>query len=182
MKLTNVTVKELNCTHNISKVDFGKSVVDSRQKCYAGNMEKLKKVLGNLEISSSAQIVYLSLLSQGEATARVLAQRTGVTRPSVYDQVKELRSRDLVVERTIEGKTYFAVADVRKLESLMDEKIEDLKEDQKELKFNLPSLIVSAQSVQPKIRFFEGADGIQQLLKDVLWYDNITLSVYWSHR
>src|SRR3989344_8440375 len=86
-------------------------------------MDKLKTVLNDLGITGSAQRIYLSLLADGEATAHVLSKRTSITRPSVYDQIKELRSKDLIAERNIEGKTYFVASDVRRLNILMEEKI-----------------------------------------------------------
>lgn len=145
-------------------------------------MDKLKKVLDELEISASAQKIYLSLLREGEATARTLSKRTGVTRPSVYDQIKELRARDLVGERDIDGKTYFAPLDVRRLEQLLSDKIESLEEGRKDLRENMNALLAATQTPQPKIRFFEGEEGLRQLMKDILWHDSATLSIYWPYQ
>jgi len=144
-------------------------------------MKEITKILEDLGIAGSAQKIYLSLLRDGEATARMLSERTGITRPSVYDQIKELRKFDLVGERMIEGKTYFAPLDVRKLGSLLDEKIEKLKSDKNNLDKNLKQLLQATRSPQPKIRFFEGRESMQQLMKDILWHDEISLSIYWPY-
>lgn len=145
-------------------------------------MDKLREVLNHLGIPQSAQRVYLSLLEDGEATAHVLAKRTGVTRPSVYDQIKELRSKDLVAERAVGGTTFFAASDVRRLDAMLKDRIENLSNDRATLTATLASLTKQANAVQPKIRFFEGKEGVQQLMKDMLWHDNITLAIFWPHQ
>jgi len=144
-------------------------------------MKQLETILTNLSISQPAQQIYISLLKDGEATARTLASRTNITRTSIYDHVKLLKSKNLIVERAIDGTTFFAIGDVRQLEQLLGDQIDTLNTQQKFLSQQLPKLIASSQTVQPKIRFFEGADGTKQLLKDILWYDNITLYIYWPY-
>lgn len=99
----------------------------------------------------------------------------------MYDQIKELRTCDLVVERSIDGKTYFAPSDVRRLDKLLSEKIEHLESGRCILKENMEELLAATQSPQPRIRFFEGREGLQQLMKDILWHDATTLSIYWPY-
>ncbi|MCA9357447.1 ArsR family transcriptional regulator, partial [Candidatus Kaiserbacteria bacterium] len=119
-------------------------------------MKILEETLSDLGLIQTARVVLISLLTDGEATARVLSKRTGVTRPSVYDQLRDLRNRGLVVERDIRGKTFFAATDVSYLDSFVRDKIEALEARREALLEDLPSLLAQAQSVQPKIQFFEG--------------------------
>ena len=86
----------------------------------------------------------------------MLSHRTGITRTSVYDQMKILRAKGLVVERYIEGTTLFELADVRQLSILLDDQVGKLNAQQEYLAKNINALIDKSQSVQPKIRFFEG--------------------------
>jgi len=144
-------------------------------------MENIEKILAGINIPDPAQKIYITLLKEGEATARTLSHRTGVTRTSVYDQIKILRAKGLVMERFIEGATLFTIGDVRQLSTLLDDRIDKLSSQQKFLNNNLDLLIKKSQSVQPKIRFFEGKDGVRQLMKDILWYDDITLCLYWPY-
>lgn len=145
-------------------------------------MKKLTNVLGGIGVSPSAQKIYLSLLEKGEATAVILSKRTGMTRPSVYDQLNELRNTGLVGDRTLDGKKVFATLGVHRLEGLLSEKIEELEEGREDLKKNMQEMIKNSQSVQPRIRFFEGQDGVQQLMKDILWHDDVTLLIYWPYK
>jgi len=145
-------------------------------------MQNIQEILFGIGISVPAQKVYIALLEEGKATARTLASRTGITRTSVYDQIKALSAKGLIVERAIEGTTLFEVGDARQLSVLLDDQVAQLTSQQEYLAKNLNSLIDKSQSVQPKIRFFEGPDGVKQLLKDILWHDNITLFIYWPYK
>lgn len=145
-------------------------------------MKMLDNALTDLGLIQSARTVFISLLTDGEATARVLTKRTGLTRPSVYDQLRDLRNRGLVFERDIEGKTFFTATEVSKLDGLLRDKIEELETSRETLLEDLPSLLAQAQSVQPKIQFFEGKEGVQQMMKDMLWHDGETVKSFWPYR
>lgn len=144
-------------------------------------MEKLTIILTRLGLSDPEQTVYLSLLREGQATARLLSTRTNITRPSVYDQLKLLRRRGLVVELDQDGKTYFSSTNPEQLEILLSDKIEELEAGRATLKDTLASLLVNTNLVQPKIRFFEGSAGLQQLMKDMLWHDRMEILVFWPY-
>jgi len=145
------------------------------------NIDKVKSALRRLDLSDHQQTVYLSLLSAGATTARVLSSRTGITRPSVYDQLKTLRELNLVVELEVENKTHFAAADIKHLNALLEDKIDRLEQSRDFLKEALPSLRDSLETVAPKIRFFEGTEGVKQLLKDMMWHGDTTMQVYWPN-
>lgn len=144
-------------------------------------MKDMRKILTSIDVSIPAQEIYIALLENGKASARMLALRTGITRTSVYDQIKILRAKGLIVERMCDGTTLFEIGDVRQLSILLDEHVDHLKKQQDYLAQNMSSLIDKSASIQPKIRFFEGSDGVKQLLKDILWHDNITLYLYWPY-
>lgn len=144
-------------------------------------MQNIKEILASINLSEPAQAIYLDLLENGKATARTLSLRTGITRTSIYDHIKILRTRGLVVERAVEGSTLFEISDARQLTVLLNDQAERLQAQQAFLKNNLASLIDKSQSTQPKVRFFEGPDGVKQLLKDILWHDDITLYLYWPY-
>ena len=143
--------------------------------------KKLTNILDQLGLQTPEQTIYLSLLREGQATARMLAARTSITRPSVYDQLKLLRKRGLVVELDIDNKTYFSPTNPEQLTTLLDERIDQLEYNRAVLKTELPSLLSSLDLVQPKIRFFEGREGLQQLMKDMLWHEKMEILVLWPY-
>ena len=142
-------------------------------------MDKITAALRRLDLSVPEQTIYLALLRDGRATARVLSARTGITRPSVYDQLKLLISLSLVVELDVSGKAHFAAADIKHLDALLGDKIDRLEQSRASLAATLPSLIGSLDTVTPKLRFFEGSEGVKQLLKDIMWHDHTTLQIIW---
>ena len=146
------------------------------------SLPNITSALRRLDLSLPQQAIYLSLLSEGQATARILSARTGMTRPSVYDQVKSLMLLNLVVELDINGKAEFAAADIKYLDALLEDRIDRLEQSRAFLSEALPQLASSFHTVTPKVRFFEGEDGVKQLLKDIMWHDKTTLHIIWPDK
>jgi sugar-specific transcriptional regulator TrmB len=142
--------------------------------------DTISAALRRLDMTESEQAVYLSLLRDGRATARLLADRTGLTRPSVYDQLKKLIATNLVVELAVEGKAYFAAGDIKHLDALLGDRIDRLEQSRQFLLDALPDIEAGLDTVTPKIRFFEGEDGMKQLLKDIMWHDGVSVEATWN--
>lgn len=141
----------------------------------------LESILHSLGLPPSSQKIYTELLEHGETTARLLSEKLGITRPSTYDHLAILVKRGLVVEKKKENKTYFAADDVRHIERALAENIETLKEQKESFATMLPSLIKDFSTESPKIRFFEGKEGMLHLLYDVLWAKGETIYTLWPH-
>lgn len=142
-------------------------------------LSDLTAALRRLDLSSPQQTVFLSLIQDGPATARVIAARTGLTRPSVYDQLKVLRQVGLVNELMRDNKTNFAATDLTHIDNLLQDKIERIERSRTSLATSLPNLVGSAQTVSPKIRFFEGSEEVKNILKDVLWNAPKHITIIW---
>jgi hypothetical protein len=97
----------------------------------------------------------------------------------VYDQLKSLIALNLVVELDIEGKAEFAAADIKYLDALLADKIDRLEQSREFLAEAIPALVGSIDTVTPKLRFFEGSEGVKQLLKDIMWHDKTILQIIW---
>lgn len=145
------------------------------------NLDKIKSALRRIDLSENEQAIYLSLLSGSATTARILSSRTGITRPSVYDQLKTLLELNLVIELEIENKSHFVATDIKHLNALLEDKIDRLEQSRDFLKEALPSLRDTYVTVDPKIRFFEGEEGVKQLLKDIMWHSNLEIQIYWPY-
>lgn len=142
--------------------------------------DTISAALRRLDMSDGEQAIYLSLLREGRATARLLADRTGLTRPSVYDQLKKLSALNLVVELDVEGKAHFAAGDIKHLDALLSDRIDRLEQSRQFLLDALPDIEAGLDTVTPKIRFFEGEDGMKQLMKDLMWHDGATVEATWN--
>jgi sugar-specific transcriptional regulator TrmB len=108
-----------------------------------------------------------------------LAENLNIPRPSVYDNLKVLIQNGLVVEKEEDNKKIFSVDNLNNLPKLIQRKIEVLQIEEKKITDALPNMIRQVRSVEPKIRFYSGVDGIKQVLRDLLWYKNINTITMW---
>lgn len=139
----------------------------------------LNTILQELGLGENSIKVYLKLLDLGAVTARQLADNLNMPRPSVYDNLKILIKKGLVIELEQENKKIFDPADLKVLPRLLEDKISNLKKQEKEIKKLLPNLSKKLTTIEPKIRFFNGAEGIKQVLSDLLWQKNMETLTMW---
>lgn len=142
---------------------------------------ELESILQSLGLPPTSQKIYRELLEHGETTARFLSEKLGITRPSTYDHLAYLVKRGLVVERKKENKTYFGVDDVRHIEHALESNIETLKEHHHLFKTMLPSLLKDGITEAPRIKFYEGKEGLTYLVNDVLWAKGETIYTMWPY-
>lgn len=138
----------------------------------------LAHALKKLGFTDKKIAVYLSLLENGESTARDIVSRTNLRRTTVYDVLGELAKAGLISEAVggKEKKTFLAEDPVR-IESLIEEKAkhfalqkQKLDQQQSELKSLVPQLKSLSETAagKPKIHFYEGAKGLVDALNDCL--------------
>ncbi len=132
-----------------------------------------------LGLSELMQNIYLYLLERGASSARQLSENLNVPRPSVYDNLKILIQKGLVTERQEGGKKIFQIDDLKNLPHLLKTKINTLEEERKALEKVLPTLAANLSSIEPKIKFFSGVEGVKQVLNDVLWYEGTETTTMW---
>ena len=104
--------------------------------------------------------LYLAVLEAGETTLAHAAEKSRLKRSTVYSLVEDLRQRGLLAETKRNG-IYISALSPR----LLIERFEHAAETAKNV---LPQLMNLAYSspVKPRIRFYEGLEGIQEILFD----------------
>lgn len=109
--------------------------------------------------------VYLALLELGEANVEQISKKSGVKRTTVYDILDSLKEKQLLGQINKDKKVLFFAEDPRKIEESLDEK-------KGVFHRILPELLSISNLIdkKPKIRFFEGADGIRSVYRDTLKY------------
>jgi len=138
-----------------------------------------KKLFEDLGLSENTRRVYLQLIENGASSARMLAENLSIPRPSVYDNLKLLIQKGLVIERNEENKKLFQVDDLKNLPRLLTNKISSLQKEEKELEDILPRLLSQTQAIEPKIKFYSGVEGVRQVLNDMLWYKDLRTMALW---
>ena len=141
-----------------------------------GNIEE---VLTSLDITPIAQTIYLNLLGNKSLTARMLAELVNIPRPSVYDHIRLLQQKNLIISKKQDGKTFFFANDPNTIQVLLDQKREQYEKAKKIFAGILPSLHESGKTVEPKIQFFNGVEGIKSVQNDILWSRNIETYTLW---
>lgn len=133
-------------------------------------MDQVRKVLLDLGLNEKEVTIYLMLLSTGSSPASTLGQRTGITRSTAQYTCQQLLKKGIISVVQKDQTFVYSPEQPEKLKSLIEK--EKLKLQQNEEKINiilgdLKSLIQPHMDF-PKVRFFEGIQGIKEMFTDVL--------------
>ncbi len=116
------------------------------------------RILVSVGLNRTEAVIYLDLIRHPFSTPSDIAGRCNIHRPNVYDSVKKLKERGLIVENiNVKGKKYSALdPDKLKLylkqkESELDELIEDLKKIPKILREDKKIEVLEGVSIRKEI-------------------------------
>jgi len=119
--------------------------------------------LFNLDEKESA--IYLAALEAGVATAREIAKKAGIQRTYFYDLSEKLLKLGLLQQISKGKKRYFQAAEPEKLLEMQEKRLGELRGALPELK-----ALQNTKGQKPKVYFFEGRAGINQVNEDTLKY------------
>lgn len=141
----------------------------------------LERLLTSLGFTPEETRTYLLLLETGPTTVGVLAKKTGTPRPSLYGFLRNLHKKGLVSQSQQEGVQTFAAESPAKLNTIFEQRIEDLEYNRAQFVEVLPDLEkrIPFGLLQPRFQLFEGEHGVQHVLKDMLLYRDIQSYAYW---
>ncbi len=122
-------------------------------------LEQLKE----LGIEGKRAKIYLSLLQTGAASASEIAKSTKLKRPTVYDLLDDLIENKLVSMSFSGNMKIFSAEDPASI-------ISELKEKLAKAETLVPGLqaLYSQSPRKPRIRYYEGIDGIKTVCEDIL--------------
>ncbi len=126
-----------------------------------------------------AQKVFNELISNGPMTARQIAERLDIPRPSAYDQVKSLIKKELVLEKVVENKKVFIIDDIKNIQKLLNDKIESLEAEKAEFEKSLPNLLKQFSFIEPQIKFYTGREGVKQVMGHIMQNRDIETLLMW---
>ncbi|MBI2474542.1 MAG: hypothetical protein HYV68_02465, partial [Candidatus Taylorbacteria bacterium] len=115
--------------------------------------------------------IYLFLLQNGLAPAKVIAQKVGLGRALAYKILKQLIALELVEEKHNIGKiTFFTPLHPKRLGDLLSEKMGKLSQANTLFKSTLGELSSEYNLLmgKPNVQFHEGVGGLQNLHNDIL--------------
>ena len=126
---------------------------------------EIKAMLQQFGLEGKKADVYLALLELGSAKVTEIAKKAEIKRTTCYDVLQDLEKNGLVYKTAQGKKTIFVAEDPKKLEKKIQEKERLLNEFLPELRS-----IYNVKGVKPKIRFYEGKEGLREVYMDTLNY------------
>lgn len=131
----------------------------------------MKNILRNYGLSDKENEVYLASLELGEATGFQVYKKTSLKKPTVYYILDDLRKRGMVSLSSKGKKKFFVAEDPQKLRKKLEEKLSSFDEILPQLRsiYNVPTS-------KPKLRFYEGKEGLKEVYDDTLRYKSEILA------
>ncbi len=133
-------------------------------------------------LSDKEARVYLAALELGPSTVQEIARKAAVNRPTAYVQIESLTKRGLM-SSVLKGKKHFFHAEnPDQLTRLFDKSKKELKEKENDLMKALPQLkeLFESAEEKPKVRFFEGKEGLITMQEDFLKTKEKTIYSFFS--
>jgi sugar-specific transcriptional regulator TrmB len=123
----------------------------------------IEDALAQIGISGKRARFYLAALEMGQAPVQVVARKAGISRTTAYDVLARLAEDGLVSKVEKDVKYHIIVEDPKRLIAVLDDRrrtVEGLLPELRSL-YNLSTL-------KPRIRFYEGREGLKTVLYDTL--------------
>jgi sugar-specific transcriptional regulator TrmB len=127
--------------------------------------------LAALGLNERETDVYLALLKQGPASIRDVASASGINRGTTYETLKQLREKSLVSYFPKGKRRYFCAEPPEHLLQIAEQRKQHLNAAVSTLERDIvPDLrLLTPQSDSTNVRHYEGDDGIEFVLRDILW-------------
>jgi len=119
--------------------------------------------LTSLGLTSEESKIYLSILELGSSFVSAIARRAGVNRSSCYHTLNNLTKKGLISSYQKGHVLHFTAENPERLMQIAEERVEKAKN-------LIPQLLTlsSTFAFKPKIRFYEGIEGVKSIFEDIL--------------
>jgi sugar-specific transcriptional regulator TrmB len=134
----------------------------------------INEILQDIGLSDKESSVYIALLRVGSAKVVQIAHSAELQRTTTYDILHTLSRKGLVTKYTKGASVIYTATDPRALTSFLDHQAKQFETQigakKQRVVEMLPELISLAKDNAkfPKVRFFEGAQGMREALEDTL--------------
>lgn len=142
----------------------------------------IQEILKHLGIEREECDLYLLLLKTGELPVRILSEKSGILRTTLYDKLKSMSEKGIVYKIKTENGSLYGAQKPDDLFQLFDRKIDALKRNQKHLENILPELNaeMNGRSHHRHHRFFEGIESVGYAMEDYLSCANTQSFHFWT--
>lgn len=130
---------------------------------------QLKHTLQSFGLSDKETTVYIALLELGKGTVTQISRKAGINRTTGYDILSSLANMGLATISGKEPRSEFAVEPPHAITSYLKKMAEQTAEQIKRSEEIIPELtLLYAKQNRPKIKFYEGSEGLQHVYEDTL--------------
>lgn len=135
-----------------------------------------EKTLLDVGFSEKEIAVYSALLSLGKGIVTKIARTASISRTTTYDILDSLSQKGLVKTSGKEPKQEYIVESPEKLEQFIANEVERKNSDLNRIKYIIPELFSIYNTKEtPKVKYYEGLDGLKRALEDTLLKSNIEI-------
>ncbi len=130
----------------------------------------IEGILKKIGLSDKEINIYLSCLKLGPSSVRRIAEVADVNRGTAYDILRSLIELGLVSYYHQDKHQYFIGEDPAKLKDALESRQQQLEKTKEEIDKIIPLLksIYDKAGEKPVAKYYEGANGIRTILKDVI--------------
>jgi len=119
-------------------------------------------IVKNLGLTEKEARVYLSCLELGSSAVSEIARRARINRVTTYDVLEKLMQRGMVNATTQEGTRSYDATDPAAIAADITQRARDFKSILPDLKR------LRGDAIHPRIRYFEGLEGMKAIYEDTL--------------
>ncbi|MFA6447316.1 MAG: helix-turn-helix domain-containing protein [Patescibacteria group bacterium] len=127
----------------------------------------IESVFNDLGLTKNKGLVYLSTLEINTGSVVTIAKKAGLPRTTVHEILQNLVGLGLISFVTKGRARIYTAEPPQKLKSILRDKERKLDGILPEL-----SLLVGTNSIKPKIKFYEGVEGVKAVFEDTLTVQN----------
>ncbi len=130
---------------------------------------ELKLALQSLDFSEKEATVYIAILELGKGTVSQISRKAGINRTTGYEILDSLINKGIVNLSGKEPKTEYAVEPPEALVTYFKKEADLAKERINKTQSLSPQLLrVYATQDRPRIKFYEGIEGLKHVYEDTL--------------
>jgi sugar-specific transcriptional regulator TrmB len=132
-------------------------------------MQQHKETLVKAGFSKNESSVFLALLELGKGSVSQITRKAGLNRTTGYDILDSLVSKELASVSGKEPKQEYLVESPDKVLSIFENELNEATKKISEIKKVIPALkAIHNVAGRPKVRFYEGVNGLKDVYEDTL--------------
>jgi sugar-specific transcriptional regulator TrmB len=134
------------------------------------NIQKLLQTLREVGLSANEATTYLNLLSIGPNPASVIAKKAGINRCTCYTILERLMQKGFIQQYIKERITYYTAVEPKQLLDQLKSRQDEISDKIENLSHSIAQFEIIKNDYQgkPKVVFFEGVAGVQNIMEDTL--------------